>query len=70
MNSRVSLDSLSRFEAKIPLGWLMFIALSTLAIFMVDLRTPVGVATWLFYLVPLVVTFFLSRTAPAGQAAP
>ena len=63
MNPSVNLDSLSRFETKIPLGWLMFIGLSTLAIFMVDLRTPVGVATWLFYLVPLVVTYFLSRPA-------
>lgn len=64
------LDNLSRFETKVPLGWLLFIALSTLGIFMVDLRTPVGVATWLFYLVPLAVTFFLSRAiAPLAVAA-
>jgi signal transduction histidine kinase/DNA-binding response OmpR family regulator len=70
MNATGNLDNLSRFEAKIPLGWLLFIALSTLGIFMVDLRTPVGVATWLFYLVPLAVTYFLSRpVAPLAVAA-
>ncbi len=41
-----------------------------LAIFVVDLQTRIGVATWLFYLIPLGSSIFLTRPgAPMLMAA-
>ncbi|HUQ09320.1 MAG TPA: response regulator [Steroidobacteraceae bacterium] len=39
------------------------VALSVAAVFVIDMRTPIGVATWLLYLVPLVLCFMGSLTA-------
>ncbi|MFC4308791.1 response regulator [Steroidobacter flavus] len=50
-----------RFEKETHDGWYVFIAASMLAIFVVDLQTRVGVATWLFYLIPLGASIFLTR---------
>ncbi|HEY0681285.1 MAG TPA: response regulator [Steroidobacter sp.] len=50
-----------RFEKETHDGWYVFIAASMLAIFVVDLQTRVGVATWLFYLIPLGACIFLTR---------
>ena len=50
-----------RFEKETHDGWYVFIAASLLAIFVVDLQTRVGVATWLFYLIPLGACIFLTR---------
>ena len=50
-----------RFEKETHDGWYVFIAASMLAIFVVDLQTVVGIATWLFYLIPLGACIFLSR---------
>jgi CheY-like chemotaxis protein/signal transduction histidine kinase len=50
-----------RFEKETHDGWYVFIAASMLAIFAVDLQTRVGVATWLFYLIPLGASIFLTR---------
>src|SRR4051794_23734575 len=35
------------------------IVLSMMAIFMTDLYTPLGIAIWLFYLLPLVLSYFV-----------
>ncbi|MBM0108102.1 response regulator [Steroidobacter sp. S1-65] len=50
-----------RFEKETHDGWYVFIAASMLAIFVVDLQTRIGVATWLFYLIPLGASIFLTR---------
>src|SRR5687768_16150153 len=50
-----------RFEKETHDGWYVFIAASMLAIFVVDLQTVVGIATWLFYLIPLGACIFLTR---------
>ncbi len=50
-----------RFEKETHDGWYLFIAASMLAIFLVDLQTRIGVATWLFYLIPLGASIFLTR---------
>jgi len=50
-----------RFEKETHDGWYVFIAASMLAIFAIDLQTKVGIATWLFYLVPLGACVFLAR---------
>ncbi|WP_129644396.1 response regulator [Peristeroidobacter agariperforans] len=58
-----------RFEKETHNGWYLFIAASMLAIFVVDLQTRVGVATWLFYLIPLGASIFLTRPgAPIAVA--
>jgi CheY-like chemotaxis protein len=59
-----------RFEKETHDGWYVFIAASMLAIFVVDLQTRIGVATWLFYLIPLGASIFLTRPgAPLLVAA-
>jgi CheY-like chemotaxis protein len=59
-----------RFEKETHDGWYLFIAASMLAIFVVDLQTRIGVATWLFYLIPLGSCIFLTRPgAPVLIAA-
>lgn len=50
-----------RFEKETHDGWYVFIAASMLAIFVVDLQSKIGVATWLFYLIPLGACVFLTR---------
>ncbi|HWK50803.1 MAG TPA: ATP-binding protein, partial [Steroidobacter sp.] len=58
-----------RFEKETHDGWYVFIAASMLAIFVVDLQTRIGVATWLFYLIPLGACIFLTRQgAPLAVA--
>ncbi|MBL8267588.1 response regulator [Steroidobacter sp.] len=58
-----------RFEKETHDGWYVFIAASLLAIFVVDLQTRIGVATWLFYLIPLGACIFLTRPgAPLAVA--
>nr|WP_298724529.1 response regulator [uncultured Steroidobacter sp.] len=58
-----------RFEKETHDGWYVFIAASMLAIFVVDLQTRIGVATWLFYLIPLGACIFLTRPgAPLAVA--
>ncbi|WP_116809234.1 response regulator [Steroidobacter cummioxidans] len=58
-----------RFEKETHDGWYVFIAASMLAIFVVDLQTRIGVATWLFYLIPLGACIFLTRPgAPIAVA--
>ncbi|HEY5755756.1 MAG TPA: ATP-binding protein, partial [Steroidobacter sp.] len=58
-----------RFEKETHDGWYVFIAASMLAIFVVDLQTRIGVATWLFYLIPLGSCIFLTRPgAPIAVA--
>jgi CheY-like chemotaxis protein len=52
-----------RFEKETHDGWYVFIAAALLAIFVVDLQTMVGVATWLFYLIPLGACVFVTRPA-------
>ena len=52
-----------RFEKATHDGWYLFIAASMLAIFVVDLQTIIGIATWMFYLIPLGACFFLARPA-------
>src|SRR5687768_10888720 len=39
--------------------WL--IALSVAVIFIIDMRTPIGVTTWIFYLLPLLMCFLLPK---------
>ena len=51
-----------RFEKESHDGWYVFIAASLLAIFAIDLQTLVGIATWLFYLIPLGACVFLARS--------
>jgi len=50
-----------RFEKQTHAGWYLFIILSTVAVFVIDVQTMVGVATWLFYLVPLGACWFVGR---------
>jgi CheY-like chemotaxis protein len=50
-----------RFQKPTHVGWYLFIVLSTAAVFVLDLQTRVGVATWLFYLVPLGACWFVSQ---------
>ncbi len=65
-----SSDMRKRFEKETHDGWYVFIAASMLAIFVVDLQTQIGVATWLFYLIPLGACIFLTRPdAPLLVAA-
>ena len=52
-----------RFEKQAHYGWYLFIILSTITVFIIDLQTMVGVATWLFYLIPLGACWFVSRPA-------
>ncbi|MDY6946706.1 MAG: response regulator [Pseudomonadota bacterium] len=58
-----------RFEKETHDGWYVFIAASLLAIFVVDLQTRIGVATWLFYLIPLGACIFLTRPGAPGLVA-
>jgi hypothetical protein len=51
-----------RFQKETHDGWYVFIAASMLAIFAVDLHTILGVAIWLFYLIPLGACVFLARS--------
>ncbi len=52
---------MNRFEsAQHPvIYWL--IALSVAAIFIIDMRTPIGVTTWIFYLLPLLMCFLVPK---------
>ncbi len=59
----------TRFEKRTHPGSYVFIALSTFTVFVVDLQTIVGVATWLFYLVPLGACLFVTRPAVPLQVA-
>jgi hypothetical protein len=52
-----------RFQEQTHVGWYLFIVLSTAAVFVIDLQTMVGVATWLFYLAPLAACWFISQPA-------
>jgi len=51
----------NRFEKQTHVGWYLFIVSSTAGVFVIDLQTMLGVATWLFYLVPLAACWFVSR---------
>jgi signal transduction histidine kinase/CheY-like chemotaxis protein len=63
-------EMLTRFQKKSPPGLYAAIVLSTVGIFLVDIRTAVGVATWLFYMVPLGLCILVSRpTLPLFVAA-
>jgi signal transduction histidine kinase/CheY-like chemotaxis protein len=57
------LEMLTRFQKKTPPGLYAAIVLSTVGIFLIDVRTAVGVATWLFYMVPLGLCILVSRPA-------
>jgi hypothetical protein len=51
---------MKRFEtaAHPVIYWL--IALSMAVVFIIDIRTPIGVATWLMYLLPILMCFLVS----------
>jgi CheY-like chemotaxis protein/signal transduction histidine kinase len=52
---------MNRFEsAQHPVIYWM-IALSVSVIFFIDMRTPIGVTTWIFYLLPLLMCFLLPK---------
>src|SRR3954470_24546589 len=52
---------MNRFEtAQHPvLYWL--IAMSVAVIFFIDVRTPIGIATWLLYLLPILMCFLVPK---------
>jgi signal transduction histidine kinase/CheY-like chemotaxis protein len=52
---------MTRFETATHPGVYWAIALTMAAVFIVDLNTPIGVATWMLYLVPMTLCFFVWR---------
>jgi signal transduction histidine kinase/DNA-binding response OmpR family regulator len=52
---------MNRFESATHPGLYWAIALSVLAVFVVDIQTKIGVATWMLYLVPILLCFLTSR---------
>ncbi len=52
---------MTRFEAATHPGIYWAIALSIAVVFVVDLQTPIGVATWMLYLIPVMLCFFVWR---------
>ncbi|MEO8064148.1 MAG: response regulator [Pseudomonadota bacterium] len=52
---------MNRFESATHPGMFWAIGLSILTVFAIDLQTPIGVATWILYLVPLILCFRVSK---------
>jgi signal transduction histidine kinase/CheY-like chemotaxis protein len=52
----------NRFERRIEPGLALFIIVSVAVIFVVDLQTPVGIADWMFFAIPLGATYFTTRS--------
>jgi CheY-like chemotaxis protein len=66
----IPIATTNRFERRIGAGWSIFITLTLLIVFAIDLQTPIGVGLWMFYAIPLGATYFVSRqTVPYMVAA-
>ena len=52
---------MNRFESTTHPGMYWAIAISVVAVFAVDLQTRIGVATWILYLIPLMLCFRVSK---------
>jgi CheY-like chemotaxis protein/signal transduction histidine kinase len=63
---------MKRFEPAAHPGFYWAIVLSVVAVFIIDIQTKIGVATWMFYLVPIVLCFLILKPwlplAVAGAA--
>jgi CheY-like chemotaxis protein/signal transduction histidine kinase len=59
----IPIATTNRFERRVGPGWSVFIALTLLIVFAIDLQTPIGVGLWMFYAIPLGATYFVSRPA-------
>jgi signal transduction histidine kinase/CheY-like chemotaxis protein len=54
---------MSRFEPKFSPALYAALFLSMAVVFIADVLTPLGIAVWVFYAVPIVLTFYLWRPA-------
>src|ERR1044072_3929071 len=52
---------MNRFEPAPPPVIYWLIALTVAVIFTIDVRTPIGVATWLLYLLPILMCFLVPK---------
>jgi CheY-like chemotaxis protein/signal transduction histidine kinase len=52
---------MNRFESTTHPGMYWAIALSVVGVFLIDIQTRIGVATWMLYLVPILLCFLVSR---------
>jgi CheY-like chemotaxis protein/signal transduction histidine kinase len=52
---------MNRFESATHPGMYWAIALSVVAVFLVDIQTRIGIATWMLYLVPILLCFLMAR---------
>jgi CheY-like chemotaxis protein/signal transduction histidine kinase len=63
---------MNRFESATHPGLYWAIALSVILVFLIDIQMKIGVATWMFYLVPILLCFLTTRPwlpmAVAGTA--
>ena len=67
---RKAVKGMARFETASHRGIYWAIALSIAAVFALDLQTRIGVVTWLLYLIPLMLCFFVWRPGlPLAVAA-
>jgi CheY-like chemotaxis protein/signal transduction histidine kinase len=52
---------MNRFESATHPGLYWAIALSVIVVFLIDIQTRIGIATWMFYLVPILLCFLTTR---------
>ena len=52
---------MNRFESTTHPGLYWAIALSIVTVFLLDIQTRIGIATWMFYLVPILLCFLTTR---------
>ena len=52
---------MNRFESATHPGYYWAIGLSITTVFVIDLQTRIGVATWILYLIPLMLCFRVSQ---------
>ena len=60
---------MNRFESITHPGIYWAIAISVLAVFLIDLQTRIGIATWILYLIPLMLCFKVSKPWLPGVIA-
>jgi hypothetical protein len=52
---------MNRFESATHPGMYWAIGLAIAAVFVVDMYTPIGIATWILYLIPLMLCFRVAQ---------
>ena len=60
---------MNRFESTTHPGYYWAIAVSVMAVFAIDLQTRIGIATWILYLVPMMLCFKVSKPWLPGVIA-